>query len=90
VFAKLEERVAVEQAAASLGVPFHGLFLEAALDMRIDRVGSRAPDASDANTAVAQAQESYDLGDLTWSRLDASGTPEETMARAEQALKPKA
>jgi aminoglycoside phosphotransferase family enzyme/predicted kinase len=90
VFAKPQERVAVEQAAASLGVPFDGLFLEAALDMRIDRVGSRAPDASDANAAVAQAQESYDLGDLTWSRLDAAGTPEETMARAEQALKPKA
>jgi predicted kinase len=86
VFAKPQERVAVEQAAASLAVPFHGLFLEAALNTRIDRVGSRALDASDANAAVAQAQESYDLGDLTWSRLDASGRPEETLARAREVM----
>ena len=87
VFAKLQERVAVEQAAAALGVPFHGLFLETALATRVARVGSRDRDASDADAAIARAQESYDLGDLTWSRIDASGTPEQTLARAKAVMK---
>ena len=90
VFAKPEERAAIEQAAASLNVPFHGLFLQTALDTRIDRVGTRTADASDADAAVAQAQEGYNLGDLTWPRVDASGTPEETLARAQEAMKQKA
>ena len=46
------------------------------------RVGARSRDASDADAAVARAQESYDLGALDWTRVDASGTPEETLARA--------
>jgi aminoglycoside phosphotransferase family enzyme/predicted kinase len=90
VFAKPEERAAVEQVAAALGVPFHGLFLTAALDTRVQRVGARNGDASDADAAVAQAQERYELGDLRWARIDASGTAEETLAGAEEAMKVKA
>jgi uncharacterized protein len=82
VFAKPEERVLMEQSAQVLGVAFHGIFLEADLATRIARVGSRGRDASDADAAVARAQESYDLGTLGWRRVDASGTPEETLARA--------
>jgi aminoglycoside phosphotransferase family enzyme/predicted kinase len=83
VFAKPQERAAVERAAAALNVPFQGLFLEAALETRIDRVGTRGRDASDADATIAQAQESYELGNLTWPRVDASGTPAETLVRAE-------
>ena len=32
------------------------------------------------------SQESYDLGALDWTRVDASGTPEETLARARGAI----
>jgi hypothetical protein len=35
---------------------------------------------------VAQAQERYDLGVLDWTEIDASGTPENTLARAKAAL----
>jgi hypothetical protein len=63
-------------------VPFCGLFLEVDLATRIARVGGRSRDASDADAAVARAQESYDLGALAWPRLDASGTLEDTLARA--------
>ena len=48
--------------------------------------GARSGDASDADAAVARAQESYDLGALDWTRIDASGTPEQTLARAHAAL----
>jgi aminoglycoside phosphotransferase family enzyme/predicted kinase len=86
VFAMPEERRAVAEAAAAVGVPFHGLFLEAALDTRVARVGARRCDASDADAAIAQVQERYDLGTLTWSRVDAAGTPAQTLARAEKAI----
>ena len=40
----------------------------------------------DADAEVAQAQERYDLGVLDWTEIDASGTPENTLARAKAAL----
>jgi uncharacterized protein len=86
VFAKPQERAAVEQSAEALGVPFHGIFLEVDLPTRIARVGARSRDASDADAAVARAQESYDLGAFGWSRVDASGIPEETLNRVRGAI----
>ena len=82
VFARPDERAIMAQSAQALGVPFHGLFLVADLDTRVARVGGRSRDASDADAAVARNQEDYDLGTLDWVRVDASGTPEETFARA--------
>jgi aminoglycoside phosphotransferase family enzyme/predicted kinase len=82
VFAKPQERIAVEQSARALGVPLHALFLTAPLDVRIARVGARRGDASDADAAVARSQEDYDLGGMTWTMIDASGSPEETAAKA--------
>ena len=76
-------------AAASaeiLGVPFHCLFLDADLDIRVARVTDRSRDASDADAAIARLQETYDLGALDWTRIDASGTPDETLARARAAM----
>jgi predicted kinase len=69
-----------------VGVPFHGLFLEADLATRVARVGGRSGDASDADAAVARTQESYDLGALDWVCVDASGNPDETLARARAAI----
>lgn len=43
-------------------------------------------DASDADAAVVQTQESYELGALTWPKIDASGTLAETLGRARAAL----
>jgi uncharacterized protein len=88
VFATPQERALMELSAHALGVPFHGLFLEADIATRVARVGGRSRDASDADAAVARAQESYDLGALDWARIDASGTPEETLARARGVIEP--
>jgi predicted kinase len=49
-------------------------------------VGGRSGDASDADAVVARTQESYDLGALDWARVDASGNPEGTRARARTAI----
>jgi aminoglycoside phosphotransferase family enzyme/predicted kinase len=86
VFARPQERAIMAQSAQALGVPFRGLFLLADLDTRLARVGARHRDASDADAAVARGQESYDLGDLDWARIDASGRPEQTLIHALEML----
>ena len=58
VFARPDERSAIEATAKAAGAEFHGLFLMADLATRLARIGSRGPDASDADAAVAQQQES--------------------------------
>jgi uncharacterized protein len=86
VYARPHERVAI----AAAGVPFRGIFLTADLPTRVARVTGRAADASDADASVARVQEDYDLGAFEqphWTLLDASGTPEETLARAKAALR---
>jgi predicted kinase len=86
VFARPEERAAITDMARSNGFAFRGLFLTADLATRIARVGGRTGDASDAGAAVVRSQEAYDLGDLDWARVDASGSPEQTLANARKAL----
>jgi len=87
VFAREAERAGLREVARSLGVPLQGLFLTADLATRVARIGKRVGDASDADATVAQQQESYDLGSLDWTDVDASGTPEQTLANATQVLK---
>lgn len=64
------ERNAVEEVARQMGVPFCGIWLEAGLGVRVDRVEHRAGDASDANAEIVRSQQAYDIGPLgTWQRL---------------------
>ena len=84
VFAHDDERRAVARAG---GGAFQGLFLTADLATRVARVGARMADASDADADVARAQERYDLGALDWVAVDASGTPDDTLQRAQAALR---
>jgi uncharacterized protein len=86
VFAQPQERAALADAAKSAGLRLQGLFLTADVATRLARVGSRVGDASDADRTVAQAQERYALGRLEWASVDASGTPEATLAHAKAAL----
>jgi uncharacterized protein len=82
VYAAPEERAAIEAVAATNGADFYGFFLVADLPTRLRRIGSRGPDASDADAEVARKQEEFDLGSIGWNIIDASGSHEETLARA--------
>jgi uncharacterized protein len=86
VFAQPQERDALAELAKTTNVRLQGLFLTAGLETRLARVSTRSSDASDADEAVARAQERYDLGPIEWTPIDASGTVEETLARARAAL----
>lgn len=85
VFARAEERQAAARLAADLGVSFDGLWLEAPAAVLEARVAAREKegrDPSDAGVAVLRRQLGYDLGEMSWTKLDASGTPEEALAAA--------
>ena len=50
------------------------------------RVGGRVRDASDADAEVARRQETFELGQVRWTEIDASGSLQETLALARRAL----
>jgi uncharacterized protein len=79
VFAREAERAAIRDAAGRAKVGFAGLFLQADLATRQGRIRDRFADASDATPEVAGVQESYNIGTVDWTIIDASGTPEATL-----------
>ncbi|MEP9375127.1 AAA family ATPase [Aquabacter sp. CN5-332] len=83
VHARLDEREAIAAVAGKEGVPFHGLWLDGAVATLRDRVARRVHDASDATAEVVDLQAGFDIGPLSWPRLDATRPLEEV---AEQAL----
>ncbi len=70
VSARPDERRRLEAVAAAARVRFDGLWLEAPLATRVERVTDRRNDASDADAGVVERQDSYDLGTIGWTRLD--------------------
>jgi aminoglycoside phosphotransferase family enzyme/predicted kinase len=87
VFAKPQERSAIEAVAAARACGFAGLFLTADLATRIARVAGRVADASDATPEIVRQQQAYEQGAIGWTTIDAAGTPDETRSRALAALK---
>ena len=91
VYARPEERAALEAVAREAGVPFVGLWLEAPAAALEERIAERTGDASDATVAVLRRQRDYDLGTVDWHRIDAGGAPGTTLekARSLAAARPK-
>jgi uncharacterized protein len=89
VFARLEERQAVEAAAQSAGVPFRGVWLELSPEALRARVAARRGGPSDADVAVLERQLGYDLGPIGWTRIDAGPEPA-AVAAAIRRLMPQA
>jgi aminoglycoside phosphotransferase family enzyme/predicted kinase len=65
-------RARAEGLATEIGVPFHGCWLEAPIDILESRVTARVGDASDATVAVLHDQISRFAGHVSgWTRIDA-------------------
>ena len=86
VFASPDERLAIADVARAAGVPFQGLWLEAAPEVMAERVRKRRRNVSDADVAVLEKQLAYDLGAIEWRRIDSSGPREETLKTGLAAL----
>jgi aminoglycoside phosphotransferase family enzyme/predicted kinase len=86
VFARPEQRSAIAAVAHRLGVPFTGLWLEADPKVMMERIRSRRRNASDATADVLRQQLDYDLGEVTWHRIDTSGAKGESLMTARQVL----
>jgi uncharacterized protein len=83
VFAQESERAAIRDAARRLNGGFVGLFLQTDLATRLSRVGRRSRDASDATPEIAGLQEKYDIGEVDWAIIDASGAPEDSLRQCQ-------
>lgn len=82
VHAATAERDAIENVARDANVPFSGIWLDAPNLALMQRVEARHGDASDATAAVVTRQLDYDLGAVSWHRIDAGGTLDATRVRA--------
>lgn len=86
VFARPDQREAIARVAERVGVPFDGLWLEAPEKVMAERITKRQRNVSDATVAVMHAQLAYDLGEITWTRIDSSGPKGESLRMARAAL----
>lgn len=79
VYDRPDRRAGIGNAAAAAGVPFTGIWLEAAPEVLMRRVAERHGDVSDATIEVLQMQLKRDPGQIDWLRVSTAGTPEETL-----------
>ena len=86
VFAKPEQRAAIEQVAADAGTRFDGLWLETPPELAALRIAKRKANVSDATPEVLEHQMTYDLGAITWTRVDSAPPKDQTLAAGRAAL----
>ena len=88
VFADAGNRRAIETVAATAGVPFDGLWLEAPPTVLIARTARRNSDASDADARVVEAQVRYATRSIGWTRVDGSAPSDRVLCTAREILDP--
>ena len=81
VHATHDERKMAEAVAADVGCAFTGIWLDADTALRVERVGHRGQDASDADVLVAEKQDDMQLGEMTWRQVDAGQTVSDLVAQ---------
>jgi len=86
VFARPDEREAVCELARNAGVPFSGFWLQTPVAEMTRRLEARARDASDATPEVLLMQLAYELGEITWTRIDSTAKPDAVLAEARRSL----
>ena len=69
VFARDDERAAIEECAVQAGIPFQGVWLEADVKTLMARVQARRNDPSDATVQVLEAQLKRGVGTPAWPTI---------------------
>ena len=91
LFHKPEQRRAVETLAREMNVEFKGIWVDAPLEVRIERVTQRKRNPSDVRTAEElKKQLDIDVGPVTWDKIDTSGDRMTTLTRVRTLLADKA
>lgn len=79
VFDRMVDRNRIEHVAESHGLPFQGIWLEAAPDLLWRRVERRKGGPSDATVDVLERQLQRGMGATTWRRLNAARPPQDVV-----------
>lgn len=82
VFANEGQRRDAAAVAAACGVPFTGIWVDAPLEVRLERVATRTRNVSDVTVEIATRQSGYDLGQIDWVKVDSGGKKKETVRQA--------
>ncbi|MDF0600313.1 AAA family ATPase [Psychromarinibacter sp. C21-152] len=80
VYDRPDRRAAIRSVAESAGVPFQGVWLQAAPEVLRRRLEARQGSDSDATTQVLDAQLRRDPGAMDWIVLSAETDPDDTAA----------
>ena len=87
LFHKPEQRRAIETLAREMNVDFKGLWVDAPLEVRIERVAQRKRNPSDVKTEEElRKQLDIDVGPVTWDPIDTSGDRMTTLTRVRTLL----
>lgn len=83
-----KERQAIEDLAKELNVPFVGLWMDAPLSVRIERVLARQRNVSDVREQKdVEKQARLETGDVFWHKINTDQTREETVQEAVNMLR---
>lgn len=86
VFAKPEQRAAIEDVARQAGVPFDGLWLWTEPELAAQRIEGRRGNVSDATVEVLRQQLRIDLGPMSWTKINTGGSKDAALASGRAAL----
>ncbi len=78
-FIQPELRARPQALAAEARVPFRGVWLDAPAEILADRIAHRTGDASDATVATLKMQLERDVGEVTWTKVDATRAVDENV-----------
>ena len=81
-----DERAQLPALATKFGARFTGFWLVADPSILEPRIAARRGDASDADVTVMRKQAANAHAPATWTQVDASGSPDETLIRANRSL----
>ncbi|MDJ0921325.1 MAG: AAA family ATPase [Henriciella sp.] len=77
-----------DAAGTELGAHLQGIWLDAPLALRLQRIAGRPKGVSDADETVARSQIDPERLEAGWQRIDASGSPDQVVARIQETLAP--